>query len=144
MAEQTEGTITIDATPKEVMAVISDFESYPEWADVKGIEIVKKDSKGRATELIMSVSQMGLSDQLHLVYKYAAGDKGVSWSLKKATNLKTMEGSYDLEGGKGSTKVLYKLTMDPSIPLPGLVKRQIEKRITKNALDGLKKRVERG
>ncbi|MCA1726962.1 MAG: cyclase, partial [Actinobacteria bacterium] len=76
-------------------------------------------------------------------YTYKASDKGVSWSLVKATNVKTLDGSYDLEGGgKGKTKVIYRLSMEPSIPLPGLVKRQIEKRITKNALDGLKRRVE--
>lgn len=142
MAEKTEGTVEIAATPKEIMAVITDFESYPEWADVKAAEVKKKDSKGRAKEVVLSVSQMGLSDELHLSYTYAAADKGVKWSLVKAQNVKTLEGSYDLEGGKGKTKVIYRLSMEPSIPLPGLVKRQIEKRITKNALDGLKKRVE--
>lgn len=144
MAEKTEGTITIDASPKEIMGVITDFEAYPEWADVKAARVLKKDSKGRATEVELDVSQMGLSDTLHLAYKYAAADKGVTWTLKKATNVKDLEGSYDLDGKKGSTHVTYRLKMEPAIPLPGLVKRQIEKRITKNALDGLKKRVERG
>jgi ribosome-associated toxin RatA of RatAB toxin-antitoxin module len=144
MAEKTEGTVEIDATPKEIMAVIGDFDAYPDWADVKSAEVVKKDKQGRAKEVVLSVSQMGLSDNLHLAYTYKAADKGISWTLVKATNVKTLDGSYDLEGGKGGTKVIYRLAMEPSIPLPGMVKRQIEKRITKNALDGLKKRVERG
>ena len=32
MAEQTSSSITIDAPPADVMAVIADFESYPAWA----------------------------------------------------------------------------------------------------------------
>ena len=36
MAEQTSSSITIDAPPADVMAVIADFESYPEWA--KGVQ----------------------------------------------------------------------------------------------------------
>ena len=35
MAEQTTSSITIDATPADVMAVIADFEAYPAWA--KGV-----------------------------------------------------------------------------------------------------------
>ena len=33
MAEQTEGSIEIEAAPDQIMSVIADFESYPEWAE---------------------------------------------------------------------------------------------------------------
>ncbi|MEX2459573.1 MAG: SRPBCC family protein [Actinomycetota bacterium] len=143
MAEQTKGETTIAASPKEIMAVITDFDAYPEWAEgMKETEVLKKDKQGRATQVRFSVSSFGLSDTLVFAYKYAAGDKGCSWTLVEAKNVSDLVGSYELDGGKGSTAVTYKLSMTPSIPLPGLVKRQIEKRMLKSALDGLKKRVE--
>ena len=33
MADQTSASIDIAATPEAVMAVIADFERYPEWVD---------------------------------------------------------------------------------------------------------------
>jgi ribosome-associated toxin RatA of RatAB toxin-antitoxin module len=142
MAEQTEGSVDIEATPKEIMAVITDFEAYPEWAEgMKGAEVLKKDKQGRGKQVKFAVSSLGLSDTLVFDYTYAAGDKGVSWDLVEAGNVKALAGSYAFDG-TGPTTVTYKLSMEPSIPLPGLVKRQIEKRMLKSALEGLKRRVE--
>ena len=39
MAESVSESIKINATPEEVMAVIADFESYPEWA--KGVQVAE-------------------------------------------------------------------------------------------------------
>jgi polyketide cyclase/dehydrase/lipid transport protein len=143
MAEQTHGDITIAASPKEIMAVITDFDAYPEWAEgMKSTEVLKKDKQGRAKQVRFSVSSFGLSDTLVFEYTYAAADKGCSWKLVEAKNISDLEGVYELDGGKGSTEVTYRLSMTPSIPVPGLVKRQIEKRMLKSALEGLKKRVE--
>ena len=145
MAEQSEGTVHIDASPKEVMDVITDFDAYTAWADgMKGVEVLKKDKQGRGKEVRFDVSSFGLSDTLVFAYTYGAGNKSVSWELVEAKNVKDLEGAYELEGDTDGTEVTYRLTLEPSIPLPGLVKRQIEKRMLKTALDGLKKRVEQG
>ena len=145
MAEETEGTTTIDAPPKDVMDVILDFETYPEWADgMNATEVLKTDKQGRGKQVRMQVSSFGLSDTLVFDYTYKAANKGCSWSLVEAKNIKDLEGSYELEADGTKTNVTYRLTMTPSIPVPGLVKRQIEKRMLKSALEGLKKRVERG
>jgi hypothetical protein len=41
MGEQTTGDIAIAAEPAEIMAVIADFDAYPEWATgVKETEVV--------------------------------------------------------------------------------------------------------
>jgi len=53
VAEQTEGSITIKASAEDVMAVIEDFEAYPEWNDIKSAKIVAKDSDGRASDVEM-------------------------------------------------------------------------------------------
>ena len=42
MAEQTTSSIVIKAEPTEIMAVIADFDAYPEWAQgVKSAEVVE-------------------------------------------------------------------------------------------------------
>lgn len=144
MAERAEGSTTINATPDEVMAVIGDFDSYPGWADVKSAEVKKKDSKGRATEVAMSVSQMGFDAAYTLQYTYEAKNAGLSWTTKEASGaVKDIEGEYALESdGDDKTKVTFRVMLEPNVKLPGFIKRQIEKMIINNALGGLKKEVE--
>jgi carbon monoxide dehydrogenase subunit G len=144
MAEQTEGTTEIDATPAEVMEVITDFEAYPEWAQgVKKTEVKKSDSKGRPSEVFMEVGQMGVGAKYTLTYKYRARNGGLSWTSKDASGaVKSIKGEYELEQLGGATKVTYRTTVELAISLPGLMKRQAEKTIINTALGGLKKRVE--
>jgi hypothetical protein len=60
--------------------------------------------------------------------------------------LKAMEGSYTLAPARSSsgeaTEVTYRLAVDISIPMIGMLKRKAEKVIIDTALKGLKKRVE--
>ena len=57
--------------------------------------------------------------------------------------LKMLDGAYTLvDQGDGSTEVTYRLALDVSIPLIGMLKRKGEKILIDTALKGLKKRVE--
>ena len=144
MAQQTEGEIQIDAEPVGVMAVICDYEAYPEWADgIKKAEVKKKDSQGRPSEVAFEVSQMGVGANYTLGYRYRAKDGGVSWTTTSASGaVKDIKGEYVLEASGDWTKFTYRTTIEPAIPLIGFIKRQAEKMIIGTALNGLKKRVE--
>src|SRR5437879_2253941 len=147
MAEQAEGTKTVDASAAEIMEVLQDFEAYPDWTDVKKTEEVKKDSKGRATEVAYEVSQFGITAKYTLAYKYSAGDGGLTWTTKSVEEgpIKDISGEYVLEElDEDETEVTYRMTLDLSTKLPGILMKRVEKMIIRNALDGLKKRVEKG
>jgi carbon monoxide dehydrogenase subunit G len=143
MAERTEGSTEINASPGDVMEVLKDFESYPEWAGIKKVEVKKKDSKGTPKEVYMEVSQMGMEAKYTLSYTYAAKDGGMSWTTSEASGaLKDLQGEYVLEEDGDGTKVTYKMAIEPAVKIPGFLKRQIEKQVVNTALGGLKKRVE--
>ena len=81
MAEQTTSSIVIDAGPSAVMAVISDFESYPEWAQgVKKAEVVKDGSNGRAEQVYFELDASPIKDAYTLSYDWD-GDEAVRWTL---------------------------------------------------------------
>jgi carbon monoxide dehydrogenase subunit G len=144
MAEQTEGDIDIDATPEEVLDVITDFEAYPQWAQgVKTAEVKKTDSQDRPSEVFMEVGQMGFNASYTLTYKYKANNGGLSWTSKDATGaLKSLKGEYDLEETDDGTHVTYRMTAELGMKVPGMVRKQAERMIVGTALNGLKKRVE--
>ena len=145
MAEETEGSIEIAASPAAVMEAITDFESYPEWAGVKSAEVKKRDAKGRPAEVAMQVSQMGFEAKYTLAYTYVPKDAGVSWTTKEASGaVKDITGEYALEPAGAGTNVTYRLTLELGISLPGFLRKTAEKTVINTALGGLKKRVEGG
>ncbi len=142
MAEQTTSTIVIDADPPSVMAVIADFDNYPEWArGVTSATVLTKDGEGRAAEVAFVLDAAPIRDQYTLAYDWD-GDRQVTWSLVEATMLKAMEGAYVLEPVGRSTQVTYRLSVELMIPMIGMLKRKGEKVIIDTALKGLKQRVE--
>ena len=143
MAEQTTSSITIDATPAEVMAVIADFEAYPAWA--KGVttaDVLATGPDGRAEQVFFALDVSPIKDEYTLAYTWD-GDREVTWTLVEGKMLRALDGAYELrELGDGSTEVTYRLALDVSIPLIGMLKRKGEKILIDTALKGLKKRVE--
>jgi len=147
VAEETQGTITIKASAEDVMAVIEDYESYPEWNDLKSVKILKKDSQGRGSEVEMEAKAPVLGDLRYtLKYTYKADNGGLSWtSTEIEGGIKDIKGAYELEElDDEETKVTYRMAIDLKMKVPGFVRRQGEKTIVDGALKGLKKRVEQG
>lgn len=142
MANETTSSILIAADPASVMAVIADFDSYPEWAKgVKSAEVLTEFEDGRAGEVAFVLDAAPIKDEYTLTYDWD-GDKQVSWSLVEAKMLKAMEGAYILEERSGGTEVTYQLAVELTIPMIGMLRRKGEKVIIDTALKGLKKRVE--
>ncbi|MFE5478142.1 MULTISPECIES: SRPBCC family protein [unclassified Nocardia] len=144
MADRTQRSILIDAPSQQVMAVIADLESYPEWvAAAKSVEVVDRDAEGRAATARFVLDAGVVKDTYVLSYTWRADGKAVSWRLLEGDLQKAQDGSYELRDRPGGgTEVVYELTVDLNIPMIGMFKRKAEKVITDTALNELKKRVE--
>jgi ribosome-associated toxin RatA of RatAB toxin-antitoxin module len=142
MAEQTTSSIVIDAPADQVMAVIADFPAYPEWAQgMKRAEVVEEGPDGRAEQVHFDLEAAPIKDSYTLAYDWQ-GDDRVTWHLVEGKMLKAMEGAYELRPTGGGTEVTYRLAVELSIPMIGMLRRKAEKVIIDTALKGLKKRVE--
>jgi ribosome-associated toxin RatA of RatAB toxin-antitoxin module len=143
MADQTTSSIVVDASPGAVMAVIADFPAYPSWA--KGVttaEVISKFPDGRAAQVFFRLDVSPVKDEYTLAYVWS-GDEEVTWTLVDGKMLRALEGAYVLvDRGDGTTDVTYRLALDVSIPLIGMLKRKGEKILIDTALKGLKRRVE--
>ena len=143
MADQTTSSIVVDAPASDIMDVIADFAAYPEWA--KGVtkaDVVSELESGRAEQVLFALDVSPIKDEYTLAYEWD-DDREVTWTLVEGKMLRALDGAYVLrERGDGSTDVTYRLALDVSIPLIGMIKRKGEKILIDTALKGLKKRVE--
>ena len=142
MADQSTQSITVVAPAADVMAVIADFPSYPEWvAAAKKVEVVDSGDDGRANRVHFVIDAGAVQDDYVLDYTWD-GDRKVSWTLVSSQLMKRQDGSYTLTDTDGGTEVVYAITIDTKMPLLGMMKRRAEKVILDTALKELKKRVE--
>jgi ribosome-associated toxin RatA of RatAB toxin-antitoxin module len=142
MSERTKSSIDIAAPPEAVLAVITDFEAYPQWAgEVKQARIEERDDAGRATRAWYRMDAGALRDEHTLAYEYPS-DVEVRWSLVSSNMMRALDGSYVVEATESGSHVTYQLAVDVKLPMVGLLKRKVEKLIIDRALSGLKKRVE--
>ena len=77
MAEQTTSSIDIEAAPADVMAVIADFEAYPQWAKgVRTADVVSSyesgDAMGRAEQVFFELDVSPIKDEYTLAYEWDA------------------------------------------------------------------------
>jgi hypothetical protein len=143
MADRTTSSIVIGMPCKDVMAVIADFDAYPEWATgVRRAEVLSQDDGGRASTVRFTLDAGVIKDSYVLGYDWN-DDTRVRWDLAEAGSvISEMSGGYELADRGDSTEVTYELAVGIKIPMIGMLKRRAEKTIIDTALKGLKSRTE--
>jgi hypothetical protein len=141
--EESSQSITIDAEPAEIMAVIADFPNYPLWAgSVKNAEVLEAGPDGRAHLVAFHLDAGIVRDRYELTYVWTK-DEEVEWELVSGQMMRAQHGSYTLRRDQpGRTHVTYQLSVDLIIPMLGRLKRKAERVVMDQALKELKKRVE--
>jgi ribosome-associated toxin RatA of RatAB toxin-antitoxin module len=144
MADHSTQSIFVNAKPSAIMAVIADFDAYPQWAtSIKSAEVLDRDAAGRAARVAFVIDAGAIRDEYELSYRWE-DDSQVSWELVRGQMQRAQTGSYTLTPSGGGTDVTYSLSVDLAIPMLGMLKRKAEKVVMDTALKELKKRVEAG
>ena len=118
--EHAEGSVIIEAPLEDVMEVIEDYESYPEWLrDVKEAKILESDGEGRGLRVEYRAAALGKSIRYVLAYDYSAAPGSFSWQFVEGDMLRRLDGSYTFESeGPALTRVQYDLSVELAMPLP--------------------------
>jgi uncharacterized membrane protein len=145
--EHAEGSIVIDAPIDDVVEVIEDYEAYPEWADVRSVNIRERGEGGRPTQVAFEVDVPVLGKASYtLRYRYAPGGTAISWeSIEAHGAVREVRGEYLLDDlDSDATKVTYRLAVELGPLVPGFLRTEGARRVIENALERLKRRVEMG
>jgi hypothetical protein len=149
MSDKARETVVINASVQVCFDTLTDFERYPQWAgDLKQATVVERDDQGRASVVEFRAAAMGRSTTYRLRYDYEGAPYQLSWFLESGDLQRELDGAYQLHAVDDpdtdgeSTEVVYELSVDLVLPIPGFVKRRAEARILKTALTDLKQLVE--
>ncbi|MFT5222110.1 MAG: ribosome-associated toxin RatA of RatAB toxin-antitoxin module [Glaciecola sp.] len=142
MGQSASDKTSIARPAADVMAVITDLESYPVWAEgVTKVEVHERDDQGRAIEATMWIDAKVFQLDYRLRYEHV-NETLITWTLVEGNQITQLDGSYGLVERKGMTEVTYALEVDIALPLPGFMKKRGAKAILETGLRGLKAQVE--
>ena len=134
------------ATPAQCYAVALDLAAYPEWiGSLAEVTVDSTDEDGRPEVATFVAVGMGRSTRYQLRYDLSGAPSTIRWSLVEGDIMETLDGAYtfrESEDFPGATDVTYELTVDPTLSIPGFVKRRAEGKLIDSALPKFKERVE--
>lgn len=132
--------VVIAATPKDILAVMLDLESLPEWSQThQSSRVLARDEAGRPTRSRAMVKTVGITDEQEIDLTYYAD--GYGWTLVSATFQRSQEARYTLIPDGSSTRVRFEITMEPVVPMPGFLLRRAARAVLDTATYGLRRRV---
>lgn len=132
--------IVIEASPQEILDVIADFDSLPDWSSAhQSATVLDTGDDGLPHKVKMKVKTAGITDEQVVAYTW--GDNTASWTLVSSGAQRAQDGKYDLTPEGDNTRVKFNLTLDPLIPLPGFILKRVVKSSMETATEGLRKRV---
>jgi ribosome-associated toxin RatA of RatAB toxin-antitoxin module len=140
MAVKESREVVIEASPKEILDVVADVETMPEWSNIhQSAEVLDRDAQGRPQRARMKVKTSGVTDEIVLAYTWR--EDGVTWTQESGKASRNQEGGYTLTPQGDKTLTKFDLSLDPLVPLPGFVMKRAIKGIMELNTDGLRKQV---
>ena len=135
-----ESTVQIDASPDKVMAVISDFERYPEFLpEIKVAEVLERSDDVTTVRFELRML-MKVSYTLRLTQ---VGSDSLSWELVDSKLLKKNSGAWQLKADEGDiTSVNYTIDLELAGKLPASVNQKMAGQALPETLARFKSRVE--
>jgi uncharacterized protein YndB with AHSA1/START domain len=132
--------VVIEATPAEIMDVLTDLETLTEWSPThQKVEVLERDAAGRPSKSRQVVKIVGITDEQ--VLDYTVYDDGVGWTLVSSKQQRAQTGRYTLTPDGDSTQVRFELMVDPTVPLPGFLIKRGAKGLMETATKGLREQV---
>lgn len=143
MTQRTTESITVNASPETIYAVVTDFEHYADWvSDLKRIDVVSRDDEGRGLEVEFRAAAFGRSTTYTLHYDYAKAPRELSWHQVVGDLTETLNGRYTFVANDDETRVTYDLEVELLVPIPTFIKSRAAFRIQTQALRELKAQAE--
>lgn len=143
-----ERTVEIEAPIERCYEIITDLPATPEWQTTMiSLDVLESDGQGRArrAEIVSDAKVKQVTSILRFDYP---GPNRLTWEQEKG-ELKWLNGEWRLEDlGSGRTRATYSLEADTGRMLGMLIRGPVEDKVkelmTKDPVEGLKKRAESG
>ena len=135
-------TVEVAANAETILAIVADFESYPEWNDgVQGLWVLARYDDGRPSQLRLDAKYEAIEDSLIQAVYYPSPTQ-IQTVLQQGNLFKKQEQLFSVVDTGSSALLTVDLDVEPSLPIPAPMVKQLAGNVLDYLAENLKKRAE--
>lgn len=135
-------TVEVDADASAVMAIVADFERYPEWSDgVTGCWVLARYDDGRPSQLRLDAAYQGFQG-VYIQAVYYPGPNQIQTVMQQGELFKKQEQLFSVVEVGASSLLTVDIDVEPSMPVPAPLVKQMLNNVLDHLADNLKQRAE--
>jgi ribosome-associated toxin RatA of RatAB toxin-antitoxin module len=126
-------TVEVDAGAPEIMAIVADFESYPQWhGEIKGLWILARYDDGRPSQLRLDADLNGFA-ATYIQAVYYPGPNQIQTVMQQGDLFSKQEQLFAVVAMGPTTLLTVDLDVETTMPVP----KPMVKKMVNDALDHL-------
>jgi ribosome-associated toxin RatA of RatAB toxin-antitoxin module len=135
-------TVEVAADAASILAIVADFEAYPQWNDgVKGLWVLARYDDGRPSQLRLDAKYEAIEDSL-IQAVYYPNPNQIQTVLQQGSLFKKQEQLFSVVDTGASSLLTVDLDVEPSLPIPAPMVKTLANNVLDYLAENLKKRAE--
>ncbi|HYZ89974.1 MAG TPA: SRPBCC family protein [Myxococcales bacterium] len=135
-----ERSVVIEAPPDEVLAVIEDYEKYPQFLpEVKKVSVASGPAGAKDVTYTIDIKAKLITYTLRHT---ARPPSELSWTMVRGEMMKGNDGAWVLKPVSSGTEATYKIDLRLGALVPSMVERMLAEQQLPGLLQNFKKRIE--
>lgn len=135
-------TVEVNTDAAAIMAIVADFERYPEWSDgVTGCWVLARYDDGRPSQLRLDAAYQGF-DGVYIQAVYYPGPNQIQTVMQQGELFKKQEQLFSVVEMGASSLLTVDIDVEPSMPVPAPMVKSMLNNVLDHLADNLKQRAE--
>jgi ribosome-associated toxin RatA of RatAB toxin-antitoxin module len=135
-------TVEVDANAAAIMAIVADFERYPEWSDgAKGCWVLARYDDGRPSQIRLDAAYQGFEGTF-IQAIYYPGANQIQTVLQQGELFKKQEQLFSVVEMGAASLLTVDVDVEPAMPVPAPMVKMMLNNVLDHLADNLKQRAE--
>ena len=135
-------TVEVVAAADSILAIIADFESYPQWnKEIKGLWVLARYDDGRPSQLRLDAAYEAIEDTL-IQAVYYPNPNQIQTVLQQGNLFKKQEQLFSVVETGATSLLTVDMDVEPSMPIPAPMVKTLVGNVLDYLAENLKQRAE--
>ena len=135
-------TVEVNADAAAIMAIVADFEAYPQWnGSIKGLWVLARYDDGRPSQLRLDTEVQGLQGT-YIQAVYYPGQNQIQTVLQQGDLFSKQEQLFSVVEIGASSLLTVDIDVETTMPVPAPVLKQLLNNVLDHLAENLKQRAQ--
>ncbi len=135
-------TVEVSADSAAVMAIVADFEAYPQWnEEIQGLWVLARYDDGRPSQLRLDADYQGMQATF-IQAVYYPGDNQIQTVLQQGDLFSKQDQLFSVVSTGAASLLTVDLDVETSTPIPAPMVKSLAGNVLDHLAENLKRRAE--